>query len=389
MKSTLHFKDHVPAQTDVLILTGEHSGEGHAACVITELLQKSPHLSIAAIGGKKLVQAGATTLFDLTPHSVIGFIEVIKHYGFFKSVFDELIRWIAINQPKVICFVDYPGLHLRIAARLHEMGLSRKSGGPIALYHYISPQIWAWKAGRRFKMAQFLDGLGVLYPFEVKCYADTTLAVSFVGNPLVDELKEGKLQYDPLGDLLLLPGSRRQPVSRILPCMLDAFRLLSTQFPELQACIICPDSNIRALVESIIQDKNAGDLPISLKPASDCVRARMMLTSSGTMSFQAALAGIPGVICYRAHPLTFLIAKCIMQVKYAGLANILMPENPPYTERLQWAAKGAILAEDLSLLLRDPLSGIKAGAVANHLVEMLSNRTGGSVADHLLGLLKG
>ncbi|MGB0745249.1 MAG: hypothetical protein ACPGSB_12055, partial [Opitutales bacterium] len=175
----------VDGPPDLLIIAGEHSGDEHAAHLVTELKAAKPELKVACLGGVKLQAAGAQLLYDLTEVSIVGFVEVLKHYNFFKALFNRTLDWIELYTPKQICFVDYPGFNLRLADQLHRRGLSRKAGGSIELSYYIGPQIWAWKAKRRFKMAKLLDRLGVIFPFEVACYKDTELPVEFVGHPFV------------------------------------------------------------------------------------------------------------------------------------------------------------------------------------------------------------
>src|SRR5687768_15296762 len=114
---------------DVLIVAGEHSGDEHAARMVRELRSTNPDLVIAALGGPELAAAGAQLLFDLTASSVVGLVEVLKNYPFFKELFAGALRWIAEHQPRAVCFVDYPGMNLRLAAALRESGLSVKGGG--------------------------------------------------------------------------------------------------------------------------------------------------------------------------------------------------------------------------------------------------------------------
>jgi lipid-A-disaccharide synthase len=160
---------------DLLIIAGEHSGDEHAAVLISHLLAIRPELKVAAIGGQKMEAAGAQLLFDLTHLSVVGFFEVLKHYKYFKQLFGAVVDWVEKHGPRAILFVDYPGFNLRLAKTLFDKGIAHKAGGSTQLLYYIGPQIWAWKAKRRFEMARLLDGLSVIFPFEVECFADTDL----------------------------------------------------------------------------------------------------------------------------------------------------------------------------------------------------------------------
>src|SRR5947209_1781787 len=130
----------LPAPTggrvDVLIIAGEHSGDEHAARMVRELRAKRPQLAVAALGGPKLAAAGAQLLHDLTASSVVGLVEVLKNYSFFRALLEETRRWIGEHQPRAVCFIDYPGFNLRLAAALRESGLSVKGGGKIKTLFY-------------------------------------------------------------------------------------------------------------------------------------------------------------------------------------------------------------------------------------------------------------
>src|SRR5687768_1564883 len=225
---------------DLLIVAGEHSGDEHAARVVRELREKNLALKIAALGGPQLAAAGAQLLHDMTASSVVGIVEVLKNYSFFKALFAETLRWIAEHRPRAVCFVDYPGMNLRLAAAMRERGLSRKGGGAIKTLYYISPQIWAWKAKRRFSMARDLDAMAVIFPFEPACYADTSLSVEFVGHPFVAPDYRSPVRYDSGGPVLLLPGSRKQAVGRIFPVLLAGFRA----FGQREAIVLYPSREI-------------------------------------------------------------------------------------------------------------------------------------------------
>lgn len=319
---------------DVLIIAGEHSGDEHAARLIRKVLEKQPEVYVAAIGGENLREAGAELLFDLTKHSVVGLFEVLKGYSFFKRLLNETLEWIEKHQPKMICFVDYPGFNLRLAEKLFKKGIAEKAGGKIKLCYYIGPQIWAWKAGRRFKMAKYLNGLGVIFPFEVECYKDTDLDVQFVGHPFVDKEFDLPLSYDPKGPILLLPGSRKQAVGRIFPVMLDAFELLLKDYPDEEAGIIVPSKEIYNIISDVINLKPWLKVKVRFYSNSEHVMGKAVLGSSGTMSLISTLAGIPGAIVYKTHPITYWIGKRIAKVPFLGISNILLGEAV-YPEYIQ------------------------------------------------------
>jgi len=334
-----------------LVIAGEASGDEHAAHLVSKLLKRHPNLQIAVMGGENLKVAGAFFLFDLVEHAVVGVFEVLKNYRFFKSLFSQTLNWIHENKPKAILLIDYPGFNLRLAETLRKKGLSKKGGGTIKVLQYISPQLWAWKPKRRFKMANVLDSLAVIFPFEVGCYHDVSLPVSFVGHPFAEEDYLSPVKYDQNGSLLLLPGSRIQPIQRILPVFLDAAERIIHSFPELKIEIPVPNAQIKECVEKIISAKPHLENQILIPVNADKVKARAALMSSGTMSFTCALAGLPGVIAYKAHPLTYWLGRLLIKVPYLGMANLLLPDNPPYQEFIQFEATAENLSKEIEEML--------------------------------------
>src|SRR5258708_10655523 len=237
---------------DLLVVAGEHSGDEHAAKVVRELVAKNPGLKVCALGGLELAAAGAQLLHDLTASSVVGFVEVLKHYSFFRALFDATLLWIDRHQPRAVCFVDYPGFNMGLAAQLRGRGLSVKGGGKIKALYYISPQIWAWKPKRRFAMARDLDALAVIFPFEPACYADTSLPAEFVGHPFLAADYTPPLRYDASGPVLLLPVSRVQAVSRIFPVLLAGFPRFLKTAPKTRAGVLYPCGEVAAAARALL-----------------------------------------------------------------------------------------------------------------------------------------
>lgn len=335
-----------PAGTvDILFIAGEHSGDQHGARVVRQLRALRPELNVAALGGPDLAAAGAQLLFDLTASSVVGLVEVLKNYSFFKRLFAATLSWIREYKPRAVCFIDYPGFNLRLAQALFDAGLSVKAGGAVKTLFYISPQIWAWKAGRRFTMAKHLDALAVIFPFEVDCYADTSLRPEFVGHPFLAEDYESPVAYEPSGPVLLLPGSRKQAVGRIFPVMLAGYNA----FAERPAIVVAPSAEILDVLRAA-QPPSSIELRVSSENKqvgrSSAVKASAVLTSSGTMSMHCALAGIPGAVVYRANALTYLLGRMLVKVPYLGISNLLLKE-PMYPEYIQGAATPQALASEL------------------------------------------
>jgi lipid-A-disaccharide synthase len=371
-------------RVDVLLVAGEHSGDEHAARLVRELREKHPALTVAALGGPGVAAAGAQLLHDLTASSVVGLVEVLKNYSFFKALFAETLRWIAEHRPRAVCFVDYPGLNLRLAAALRERGLSVKGGGAIRLLYYISPQIWAWKAKRRFTMARDLDALAVIFPFEVECYRDTDLPVEFVGHPFLAADYVPPVRYDPAGPVLLLPGSRTQAVARIFPVLLAAYGRYRAEGGTREAVVIYPSEEIRAELLAASPPPEIRLRPVAERgEGTAAVVAGAVLTSSGTMSLHCALAGIPGAIAYRTNPITYLLARWWVKLDYIGIANLLL-KAPMYPEFIQSAATPGALATQLRECLDSPQRQTQTITQVRALRVLLNQPAAGTVADWLM-----
>jgi lipid-A-disaccharide synthase len=362
---------------DLLVVAGEHSGDEHAARMVSGLRALRPGVRVAALGGPRLAAAGAQLLHDRTTMSVVGLGEVVRNRSHFRALIGETVRWIAAHRPRAVCFVDNSGVNLRIAEALRLLGISAKGGGSVRTLYYISPQVWASRPGRRFEMARNLDALAVIFPFEVECYADTGLPVEFVGHPFTAPDYVSPVAHDPAGPVLLLPGSRVKAVARIFPAVLAGFLEYRKRDPDREAVVLFPSAAVRAQLESV--PVPAG---VRLQQAGAPVGACAALTSSGTMSMHCALAGIPGAIAYRTDLFTYLMARWLVQVPYLGIANILLGE-PMYPEFIQDAAKPASLAGELAACVSDPLRRGRTSAQSNRLADMLARPKGDNEADWL------
>ncbi len=353
---------------DLLVLAGERSGDEHSAKMVEGLYAENPNLNICAIGGDMLRATKAQFLFDLAEHAVLGLVEVLKNYSFFKNFLEELVAWIDKYRPRAICLVDYPGLNLALAKELKKRGISVKGGGDVKVLYYISPQVWAWKAKRRFKMEKILDSLAVIFPFEKDCYKDTSLNVEFVGHPFMEEGNESNLCYDKDGKILLLPGSRKGAISRIFPVMLQTARLLDKE----EFIVIYPNEAIKATLDEILAGYEDLKPRISFHPSDEAgIRAKSVIMSSGTMSLNVCLAGIAGAIIYVANPLTYLIGSFLVKIKYLGICNIILGRTA-WKEFIQHKAKPEVLASYIQYCAYDQSAISKAKHDAEELKKALS-----------------
>ncbi|MDR2377644.1 MAG: lipid-A-disaccharide synthase [Puniceicoccales bacterium] len=373
---------------DFLIVAGEASGDEHAARMVEGLFRENPRVSVYAFGGKNLRAAGAHLLYDLTQHAVVGLCEVLGNLRLFRQLLAAVMDWVAIHRPRTVCLVDYPGFNLRLAKKLFQKGLSRKGGGEGTLYYYISPQVWAWKAKRRLGMARWLDHLALIFPFEKDFFADTPLRVSFVGHPLLEAKASPLLSYDPQGALLLLPGSRVATVRRLFPLMLETFRRLRPQFPQLSAAVLYADEGILGELQGMFAKYE--DLRPALRfvsVAEQNLPCAASLMVSGTLSLRCALAGIPGVITQKIHPLSYFLARRWVKIPHIGMANILL-QRESVPEYIQGEAKPSVLCEKVAQCLQDPRRIEGAQRDAEALKTVLGAPPDMTVAEWLLSSLE-
>jgi lipid-A-disaccharide synthase len=385
-RPTIQFAPPRDGTVDVLFVAGEHSGDQHAALIAGDLLAAHPDWRLAAVGGPSLARAGAQLLHDLTRDSVVGLVEVLRHYGTFKRLFETLLSWIDEYKPRVVVLVDYPGFNLRLADALRKRGISRKGGGTVAVYQYVSPQIWAWKARRRFKMAKVLDELGVIFPFEVGCYADTDLEVRFVGHPFARDDYRNPVRYDPEGPILLLPGSRKQAVSRIFPVMVKAVQAFRESGQARRCVCLYPSEEIHYLLQAELSRQQVDSEMIHLRSVETGTTAAAVLTSSGTMSLNCALAGVPGAIVYRAHGLTAWLGKRLINVEWLGIANLVLGRSV-YPEFIQELADPLALAHVLEETLEDQDAQAPFAEAADELLTHLNADGASTVVERLEALI--
>ena len=310
----------------ILIVAGETSGDIHAAKLVAEMKKIEPNLSFFGIGGNRMADEGVEILTHIDEMSFMGFIEVIKHIPRIKRVMDRLKSEVSDRKAPLAILVDYPGFNLRLAKRLKSADFSPQP----KVFYYISPQVWAWGAERIPKMAEIIDLMAGIFPFEEETYAGSGLNFHFVGHPLLDEMdsfvtKEEfftKHGLNPEISLIaLLPGSRTQEVSRILPPMIDTVEIIGKKY-ECQFAVGASDSVKQSLYDSFTQGIIVRNDTRNLMKHSTLV-----ITASGTATLETAIAGTPMVVVYKMHPLNFMIGKRLVKLQNIALVNLVAGEE--------------------------------------------------------------
>ena len=324
-----------------MLVVGEASGDAHAARVITELKKQSPNTRVSGIGGDNLRAAGMNVIIDFSELAVMGLLEVLKRYRFLKKIFDQMVELLKTEKPDLLVLVDYPGFNLKIAkfAKLHG----------IKVFYYISPKVWAWNKSRVTKIKRYVDELLVIFPFEVDFYQKYGMKVTYVGNPLLDEIGKGNFSFSYSTEkpiIALLPGSRKQEIEGILPEML---RIVS-HYPNHQFVIAATNNFSKQYYHSFIKENN-------IKLVFDetyglLSNATVALVTSGTATLETALFKVPQVVCYKTNWLTYFLAKKLIKIKYLSLVNILM-DKLVVKELIQKELNKNSIKEELDILLND------------------------------------
>ena len=310
--------------TRILISAGEASGDLHAGAVTRAIKQLDPEAEVFGMGGDRLREAGGEVLFDIKDHSLMGFVEVLKKLPDVWKLRNAFIDLMEERKPDVLLTIDYPGFNMRLAKLAKERG--------IKVVYFIAPQVWAWRPGRAAGVAKATDKIACIFPFEYDLYKSYGADIEFVGHPLVDTVKPslprkeaeelaGKRTGHPL--ILLMPGSRMMEIQRLLPVMLDAVKILKQKRPELEFAMpraaTIPKEKLAAPV------KAAGlDVTLTEGHTYDIMSvADLAIATSGTVTLEAALCGLGCPILYKSSPVSFWIAKRVVEIPHIGLPNIV------------------------------------------------------------------
>ena len=352
----------------ILISAGEASGDIHAAAVTAALKQIDSSVEVFGMGGDALRAAGGEVLFDIKDHGVMGFVEVIKKLPDLFKLRSDFAKVMDERKPDCLVVVDYPGFNMKLAKLAHDKG--------IPVVSYIAPSAWAWNKGRAKNVAKIVDKVACIFPFEYDVYKEAGAPVEFVGHPLLDivhpsmeraeaEAWAGKKPDRPL--VLLMPGSRLMEIEKMLPNLLEGAKLLQKQMPEVQFAM--PRAGTIPL--ELLQGKIAAsglDIKITEGHNYDLFSiADLALATSGTVTLEAALCGLPSVIVYRTSALNAFIARRVINIPNIGLPNIvagrqILPEllQEDFTPAKVAATAAELLAPERRPQLEANLASMKA-----------------------------
>ena len=350
---------------NIVIVAGEASGDLLGGKLLTSFNTIEKDVSISGIGGETMRAAGMHTLFDVNETSVVGIVEVLKHYPRLRKILSTIKRHIEKTQPELLILIDYPEFNLKLAKFAKQLG--------IKVMFYVSPQVWAWRTGRIKKIRKNVDLMAVLFPFELDYYQNQNVPVCLVRHPILEDVENfqadfnGSAQTTTIG---LLPGSRKNEIRRLLPIMFAAAEILYAENRNLDFLVpVAPGRKIEELQKLV-----PPNLPVRLstnniyQTIADC---HVLAVASGTATLQVALMGKAMVILYKISPLTYHLFGHLVKVKHIGLANIIL-EKRVFTELIQHDATVDALKLALDKLIADPELASKMSIVRENIFKKLN-----------------
>jgi lipid-A-disaccharide synthase len=307
----------------IFLVTGEASGDIHGAHLALALQELNSAIELIGVGGSRMSAAGVSLLPNVDRVDAMGVPDIRQLMKGWKTL-RTLSRYIQQERFDAIVLIDSPGLNLRLAK------VAAKTSHNII--YYIAPQVWAWGSRRLKLIRKVVNHVLAILPFEEAYFQKAGIACTFVGHPLLDELKSSydkaherqRLGLDPEGMVIgLLPGSRVREVQDVLPTLLKTIQQIRDRYPVLQVLLAQAHSLSDAVIHELLEHSGQQVKVVKGQPNEVMAASDLLLVTSGTATLQAALIGTPMVVVYRASPLTYQIAKCLVRIPYISLVNIL------------------------------------------------------------------
>lgn len=308
-------------KTDIFILSGESSGDLHCSYLVKDILAHKPELKICGIGGAKMRNAGAEILYEYSEINYIGFVSIAEKYFYLKNKLKFTARKITELNPKILILCDFPGFNLRIAKSIRKSFKGK-------IYYYITPQVWAWHKSRVKDLKKYIDQCFVILPFEKDFLSKEGINSYFAGNPVLRQVKEflATAQKEQTDNKIvsLMPGSRIEEISRILPILNDIGKLLAIKY-DYEVNLICTNNIPKAIYSSRINNRYINLVyPEKDSNLKAIYNSDLVITKFGTSNLECAFLGVPFISVYKANFINYILAKALINIKHVSLANIVM-----------------------------------------------------------------
>ena len=342
----------------IMVSAGEASGDSHASHALQALQESGTQFSSFGMGAGALQAAGTELIVDCRDLAVMGIVEVLLNYPKFVKRLKLLRKALTTRKPDLLLIVDFPDFNLKLAETAKAAG--------IPVLFYISPKVWAWRAGRVPRIGSLVSHMAVLFPFEVNIYQQAGIPVTYVGNPVVRDAVSQYTRDEACNYLglqagspviAILPGSRKSEIQRHLPAMCSTINQLTKQIPDLQVILpVAPTLEfdyISQMLGSTFVESLGRSLVLTEKDSRDVLRAAdVAFVASGTATLETALIGTPMIVIYIINRLNYAIVKHLIKIPDVSLVNIVAGKRivPEY---IQHAAQPELMANDLQSLLKD------------------------------------
>lgn len=339
------------SSTSIMIIAGEASGDLHGANLARAIQKRAQDVDLFGVGGGAMRQAGVRLLLDAKTIAVVGITEVISKLPTILRAMGDVKQALKEEKPDLLILIDFPDFNFRVAAAAKKLN--------IPVLYYVSPQIWAWRRSRVKKIKRLVNHMAVIFPFEAGFYRDHQVPVTFVGHPLLDHISPPSPSHstatataEPI--IGLVPGSRDKEVTTLLPMMLQAAVIIDQRLPGARFKVSCAATIDQGLVQSLVQQHAAGlDIEVIKASVAEVFRqSQILVATSGTVTLEAALHGVPMVIVYKVSPLSYWLGKRLIKVKFIGIVNLIV-DKQLLPELIQDAASPGTVADTVSTMIQD------------------------------------
>lgn len=318
------------------IVVGDPSGDRYGASLMKSMREQHPECSFDGIGGPLMEQEGLKSIIPLETMSVVGFWEVIKRYSVLKDVLERSKALLKTQRYDAFIPIDYPGFNLRLSS------YAKSIDTPV--FYYIAPQLWAWGKNRAKKLADAVDELFVIFPFEVPFFEQFSIKTTFVGHPLLDYPEYATSNHNQrVKDIALFPGSRKQEIQRHLGLLVKTASILHKQLPDYTFSFAQRQNLPLETFSEILHSEVSFQFKKSLELQTT---SAVGLVKTGTTTLESFLLGLPFVMYYKTSPLSYTISKHLITLPYIALPNIIANKDI-IIERIQSEAKPELMATDI------------------------------------------